>query len=72
MPIKCALFKNNIADDTKMSAVQRNKPSRLVFLAPALAAGTYHPEVRARMGSGTSARELRIGRLDATLTVLPT
>jgi|GEM_PF-7054120 len=28
--------------------------------------------VRARMGSGTSARELRIGRLDSTLTVLPT
>lgn len=24
------------------------------------------------MGGGTSARELRIGRLDATLTVLPT
>jgi len=29
-------------------------------------------EVRARMGSGTSARELRIERLDSTLTVLPT
>ena len=36
-----------------------------------LLAGTYHLEVRARMGSGTSARELRIGRLDSTLTVLP-
>ncbi len=28
--------------------------------------------VRARMGSRTSAGELRIGRLDSTLTVLPT
>jgi hypothetical protein len=34
--------------------------------------GTYHLEVRARMGIGTSARGLRIGRLDGTLTVLPT
>lgn len=57
--------------DTKVPTVQKNKPSQLVFLVPALAAGTYHLEVRARMGSGTSARELRIGRLDAALTVLP-
>ena len=45
--------------------VQKNKPSQLVLLNPALAAGDYYIEVRARV-YGT---ELRIGRLDATLTV---
>ncbi len=43
------------------------------FLVPAtLVPGTYHLEVRARMGvppAGPDDRELRIGRLDATLTV---
>ncbi len=43
----------------------------MVFNAVGLAEGTYHLEVRARMGSGTSARELRIGRLDSTLTAIP-
>ncbi|NQU21298.1 MAG: DUF4469 domain-containing protein [Candidatus Nealsonbacteria bacterium] len=57
--------------DYKVSTVQKNKPSQLVFLVPALVDGTYHLEVRARMGSGTSARELRIGRLDATLSAFP-
>ncbi|HUU84493.1 MAG TPA: hypothetical protein VM243_13415 [Phycisphaerae bacterium] len=40
-----------------------------------MAAGTYPGapgEVGARMGTGTSARELRIERVDSTLTVLPT
>jgi len=50
-----------------------NKPARLDFLVPAtLVPGTYHLEVRARMGvppAGPDTRELRIGRLDATLTV---
>lgn len=55
--------------ETKVPTVQKNKPSQLVFLVPNLVDGTYHLEVRARMGSGTSARELRIGRLDAVLTV---
>lgn len=55
-----------------MPTVQKNKPSQLVFLVPNLVDGTYHLEVRARRASGTSARELRIGRLEATLTVLPT
>ena len=57
--------------DTKVPTVQKNKPSQLVFLVPALVAGTYHLEVRARMGSGTSSRQLRVGRLDATLTAVP-
>ena len=56
--------------ETKVLTVQKNKPSQLVFLVPPLAATTYHLEVRARMGSGTSARELRIGRLDAPLAAV--
>jgi hypothetical protein len=69
--------------ETKVPAVQKSKPSQLVFLVPNLVDGTpvlHGPtglsgvpqEVRARMGSGTSARELCVGRMDATLTVLPT
>ena len=54
-------------------AVQTNKPSKLLLLIPkTLTPGTYHLEVRARMGtppSGPDTRELRVGRLDATLTV---
>jgi hypothetical protein len=57
--------------DTKVAMVQKNKPSQLVFLVPPVAPGTYYLEVRARMGSGTSARQLRVGRLDATLTAVP-
>ncbi len=49
------------------------KPSKLVFLNPAtLVPGDYYLEVRARMGrppAGADNRELRVGRLDATLTV---
>ncbi len=49
------------------AAVQTNLPSTLLFLIPAtLIAGTYNLEVRARISGGT---QLRIGRLDATLTV---
>ncbi|MCK4341636.1 MAG: DUF4469 domain-containing protein [Phycisphaerae bacterium] len=65
-------FVADAGGETKVPTVQKNKPSQLVFLVPNLAAGTYHVEVRARMGTGTSARELRIGRLDSALTVLPT
>jgi len=58
--------------ETKVPTVQKNKPSQLVFLVPAtLPGGTHHLEVRARMGTGTSSRQLRIGRLDATLTCFP-
>ena len=57
--------------ETKVTTVQKNKPTQLVFLVPELTDGTYHLEVRARMGTGTAARELRTGRLDAVLTVLP-
>ena len=58
--------------ETKVATVQKNKRSQLVFLVPAaLGGGTYHLEVRARMGTGTSSRQLRIGRLDATLTSFP-
>lgn len=46
--------------------VQRNKPSQLVFLLPALPAGDYTLEVRARTGGGS---EVRRGTLDAVLSV---
>jgi DNA-binding domain/Domain of unknown function (DUF4469) with IG-like fold len=49
----------------KVTAVQKNKPSELIFLVPALAPGAYQLEVRARMQNGT---ELRTGRLDPLLT----
>lgn len=53
--------------ETKVTAVQKNKPSQLVFLVPSgLAAGTYLLEVRARMAG---AAELRTGQLDAPLDV---
>lgn len=58
--------------EKKVTSIQRNKPSQLVFLVPTLPDATYHIEVRARMGSGSSSRELRVGRLDAALTVPPT
>ena len=51
---------------TKVTTVQKNKPSQLVFLIPTLVAGDYQIEVRARIAGGT---ELRTGRLDAILTV---
>ena len=62
-------FTADAGGETKVTAVQKNKPAHLVFLIPTLAAGTFHLEVRARTGIGTSARELRVGRLDAPLTV---
>ena len=53
------------AVETKVTAIQKNKPAQLVFLNPAIPAGpNYHLEVRARIYGGT---ELRTGRLDATL-----
>ncbi len=55
--------------ETKVAnaAVQTNMPATVLFLIPAtLIAGTYNLEVRARVSGGT---QLRIGRLDATLTV---
>ncbi len=59
--------------ETKVTLVTYNKPGRLDFLVPAtLVPGTYNLEVRARQGTppaGPDTRELRIGRLDATLTV---
>ncbi len=72
--LRCRFFRKwaTVGGETQVLTVQKNKPSQLVFLVPALAAGgTFHLEVRARMGSGTSARQLRIGRLDATLTSFP-
>ena len=59
--------------ETKVTLVTYNKPGRLDFLVPAtLVPGTYNLEVRARQGeppAGPDNRELRVGRLDAVLTV---
>jgi len=54
------------AGPVKVSAVQTNKPGQLVFLVPALSAGGYFIEVRARLQGGQG---LRTGRLDSVLTV---
>ena len=59
--------------ETKVAMVTYNKPGRLDFTVPAtLLPGTFNLEVRARQGdppAGPDNRELRVGRLDATLTV---
>ena len=66
-------FMATAVGETKVDLVTYNKPGRLDFLVPAmLLPGTYHLEVRARMGrppAGPDTRELRVARLDATLTV---
>ena|GEM_PF-5140000 len=66
------LLPSTASGDTKVVTVQQNKPSHLMFSIPNLTDGTYHLEVRARMGSATSARELPIRCLDSPLTVVPT
>ena len=55
--------------ETKITAIQKNKPAQLVFLVPDVApAGIpLELEVRARLGDATS--ELRTGRLNAVLTM---
>jgi hypothetical protein len=55
-----------LGGETKVATVQKNKPAQLVFLIPALVAGDYQIEIRARISGGTA---LRTGRLDAILTV---
>jgi hypothetical protein len=52
--------------ETKVDFVQLNKPASQVFMVPALVAGEYELEVRARVGGAT---QLRTGTLAATLTV---
>ena len=50
----------------KVSAIQKNKPSELVFMVPELTAGTYRVEVNKRF---TTDGQLRTGRMDTILTV---
>ncbi len=50
--------------ETRVETFGQVAPSRLLFLVPALAAGTYRLEVRAAFGD-----TVRTGRLDAALTV---
>ena len=61
------LINSMTAVETKVTAIQKNKPAELVFLVPAglTPAIEHHLEVRARLGDATS--ELRTGRLDAAL-----
>ncbi len=60
-------FVADVGGETQVPTVQKNKPSQVVFLVPAvLVGGASNLEVRARIGGGT---ELRIGRLDPVLTV---
>ncbi len=54
--------------ETKVSAVQKNKPGQLVFLVPALADGYYRLEVRAQFSKDG---EVRTGELEALLLVGP-
>ena len=60
------VFFINAADGTEyeVSAIQKNKPSQLVFLVPTIPVGTQlQLEVRAYFGE-----KLRTGRLDDELT----
>jgi len=50
-----------------VEVISLNKPGELHFLAPALAAGTYHVEVRAILNGR---KEITTGRLDAEISVV--
>ena len=50
--------------ETKVTAVQKNKPGQLVFLVPTLAVAAYYLEVRAQF---SIAGPVRVGRLDSLL-----
>ena len=61
---------DDIGTETKVTAVQKNKPAQLVFLVPMGMAPSVpaNLEVRARLGDATS--QLRTGRLDVELMVV--
>ena len=53
--------------ETKVTSVQKNKPSQLIFLVPdPLTANPPYLEVRARMRDNA---QLRVGRLDVTMSL---
>lgn len=62
------IYFNNTAGpaNVKVTAIQKNKPSQLVFMVPTLNEGTYQIEVYKRFTPGG---ELRMGKLNAVLTV---
>lgn len=61
-------FQNtSTAESVRVTAIQKNKPSELVFMIPELTAGTYQVEVHKRF---TPEGQLRTGRLDNILTVV--
>ena len=52
----------------KITAVQKNKPSQLVFLVPTLAPLVVNCQIEVRARFGDEDSKLRMGRLDAVLT----
>jgi hypothetical protein len=54
------------ADTVKVTEIQKNKPSELVFMVPALAERTYWLQVRRRF---TPEGDLRTGQLDTILSI---
>jgi len=66
-PTQGIFFVANDATETRVEVISLNKPGELHFLAPALAAGTYHVEVRAILNGR---KEISTGRLDAEISVV--
>ena len=69
-PTEGIFFVDNVGAETKVTAIQKNKPGELIFLNPTLSGpdGPYTLEVRAHFSTGG---ELRTGILDYELTALP-
>ena len=65
-PLQGIFFVDSAEVETKVEAVAWNKPSQLIFMVPALAAGEYGLVVRAILNNTTEVRE---GKLDTALTV---
>ena len=61
-------FVAEVGGETKVTAVQKNKPGELVFLVPTLVNGYYTLEVRAQFSKDG---EVRTGVLDSPLLVGP-
>ncbi len=64
-PAQGIYFIDSSGTETKVEGVGWNKANRLMFIVPALAAGDYHLEVRAAIGT----RGVQVGWLDAVLHV---
>lgn len=67
-PRQGIFFLDGAGGETRVSLAGLNRPSHLMFIVPALAAGAYRLEVRA-LFNRDGCEELRAGRLGAELTV---